>query len=502
MTTYAYERLSAQDSSFLVFEGPTTHMHVGGTSIFEIGPLATPSGGVDIERIRQYIGSRLHFIPRYRQRLAFVPFTNNPVWVDDDRLNLNYHVRHTSLPRPGDETQLKQLTARIISQQLDRGKPLWELWIVEGLEGGRFAMVLKTHHCVVDGVSGVDLMSVLLNPSPTDAVESAPPWMPRRAPTPTELLRDDVVRRAAAPLDLARRLVSALEDPTRARADLAENVSATWEAVSAGLWRPADTPLNRPIGPHRRFDWHGLDLVEVKAVKNCLGGTINDVVLATVAGAVRRFLTQRRVNIDALNYKAVVPVSVRSAAEQGNLGNRVSAWLMSLPIQERDPRRRFTAVQELTTRLKDSKQARGIEMLTQVAELADPILTLGVRLAARMHPYNLIVTNIPGPQFPLYLLGAQMIEGYPHVPLFEYQGLGVALFSYIGKLFWGFNADWELMPDLDRFVRAIGVSFRELHDAATTAAATTELQRAARRAAPAPKSRQASARRVVEPGRG
>src|SRR5262245_26146648 len=491
-----YERLTAQDSSFLVFEGPTTHMHLGGTSIFEIGPLGTANGGVDIDRIRAYIAARLHFIPRYRQRLAFVPVTNWPVWVDDDRLNLNYHVRHTSLPRPGDEAQLKQLTARIISQQLDRGKPLWELWIVEGLQGGRFAMVLKTHHCVVDGISGVDLMSVLLTPTPDAALETPPPWAARPAPTPAELVRDEVMQRVTAPFGLVRRVRDALEDPAQASAGLTENAAAAWQMVSAGLRRPADTPLNRPIGPHRRFDWLALDLAEVKAVKNRLGGTINDVILATVAGGVRAFLQHRAVDVRELNYRAVVPVSVRSASDRGQLGNRVSAWLMSLPIEERDPCRRFLAVREHTARLKDSKQAQGIEMLTQVAELADPILTLGVRLAARMAPYNLIVTNVPGPQFPLYLLGAQMLEGYPHVPLFENQGLGVALFSYIGKLFWGFNADWDLVPDLDQFVAAIARSFRELH---ASAMGSTPKQRGPRRVARAARARRGASRSAAAP---
>jgi len=257
---------------------------------------------------------------------------------------------------------------------------------------------------------------------------------------------------------------------------MTENLAAAWQMISAGLRRPADTPLNRPIGPHRRFDWHSLDLADVKAVKNRVGGTVNDVILATVAGALRRFLQRRGADLET-EYRAVVPVSVRRPAEQGTMGNRVSAWMMSLPIRERDPLQRLAKVSAMTAHLKQSKQAQGIEILTEMAELVDPILTLGVRLAARIHPYNLIVTNVPGPQFPLYLLGARMLGGHPTVPLFEYQGLGVATFSYDGRLFWGINADWDLVPDLHDFVAAIAASFRQLHEAATSPQGPREIRR-------------------------
>jgi WS/DGAT/MGAT family acyltransferase len=467
--SYWYERLSAADRSFLVFEQSNTHMHLGGVTVLEHAPLTTAHGGVDIDRIRRYIGSRLHYIPRYRHRLAFIPIENHPVWVEDQHLNLHYHVRHTSLPRPGDDQQLKQLAARIMSQPLDRRRPLWETWVIEGLEGNRFAMLLKTHHCVVDGVSGVDLMSVLLRSAPDDTFEEAPPWHPRPAPAPLALLRDEVIRRVTTPLTLMEHTRALLQNPSEAGARLRDNLASTFEFVSAGLHRPAETPLNQPIGPYRRFDWHRLDLDAVKAIKNRLGGTVNDVVLATVSGAVRRFLKRRHAVVEGLDYRAVVPVSVRSPAEQGTLGNRVSAWMLSLPVNESDPHVRLRKVSEMTARLKRSKQAEAIGALTQVAELVDPILSLGVRLAARVAPYNLIVTNVPGPQFPLYLLGARLLEGYPTVPLFEYQGLGIAIFSYDGKLFWGLNADWDLVPDLHHFVDAIDASFRELCQAAHAA---------------------------------
>jgi diacylglycerol O-acyltransferase len=467
MPNYAYDRLSAMDSSFLAFENQNTHMHVAATVVLETGPLATTEGGVDVEAIRAYINSRLHWIPRYRQRLAWVPLENQPVWIDDDRFNIDYHVRHTGLPRPGDEAQLKRLSGRILSQQLDRGKPLWEIWVAEGLTEGRFAMVSKTHHCMIDGVSGVDILSVLLDTTPDATIQEAPAYIPRPAPGPVALLRDEILRRARMPLDLARGVRHVLSEFDEARTELETRVTALRKLAGIGFRPASDTPLNQPIGPHRRFDWLSMDLAEVKAIKNRLGGTVNDVVLTTVAGAVRRFLEARRVNCETLDFRAMVPVSVRSAEERGTLGNRVSGWITPLPIAERDPRLRLSKVQELTANLKESKQALGAEMLAQVTEwTGSTLLSLGVRLAFRARPFNLVVTNVPGPQIPLYLLGARMLEAYPMVPLFMNQGLGVALFSYAGKLCWGFNADWDAVPNVGEFVKAIETSFRELCDAA------------------------------------
>lgn len=462
MSAPFYERLSAQDASFLVFESPATHMHLGGTVIFDRGPLATRGGGVDIERIREHVASRLHWIPRYRQKLHFTPVENHPIWVDDDRLNLAYHVRHTSLPRPGGDQQLKSLAARVMSQQLDRGKPLWELWIVEGLERDRFAMILKTHHCVVDGLSGVDLMSVLLSPDANPNVEPSPEWRPRRAPTTGELLRAELRRRTTDSLAIGGALRSVWNQPAR----LGHNLSAAFELVRAGLKPPANTPLNQPIGPYRRFEWAAFSLAEVKGIKNAWGGSINDVVLATVAGAVRRFFSHRGFKLGRVEYKATIPVSVRTSNDQGAMGNHVSAWLLSLPVREEDPRRCFDAVRTMTTRMKESKQAEAIEIFTQIAEFAAPILNLGVAFASRMSPYNLIVTNVPGPPVPLYLLGARMHQGFPSVPLFENQGLALALFSYDGWLCWGINADWDLVPDIERFGTALQESFHDLRTAA------------------------------------
>ena len=466
MATYWYERMTAADRSFLLFEGQHTHMHVGGTTIFDGGSLVGSDGGVDIERVRDYIASRLHMIPRYRQQLAWVPVEGSPVWVDDERLTLRYHVRHASLPRPGDSRELRRLVGQIMSQPLDRRRPLWEVWIIEGLEDRRFAMVLKTHHCVVDGVSGVDLMSVLLRPDADETFEPAPPWVPRPAPTPLELLRDEFGRRVATVATVAQEAAGFLRHLSEAPERVAETASQAWDFLRSGMQAPANTPINGPIGPYRRCDWTSLDLAEVKQVKNRLGCTVNDVTLATATGAMRRYLLRRGTDVDAIDFRIVVPVNVRTPGETATMGNRVAGWLLSLPIQEADPLARCRRLSETTASLKASKQAHGVDALAQVAELFDPIMTLGVRIASSLHPYNLIISNVPGPQFPLYLLGARMLEGYPVLPLFEQQGLGIATFSYDGRLLWGLNACWDLLPDLHAFVDDIGEAFRELCDAA------------------------------------
>jgi WS/DGAT/MGAT family acyltransferase len=467
MPTYTYERLSAQDSSFLVFESPTAHMHVGGLAILEAGPLSRPEGGLDIDRIRRYIASRLPLIPRYRQRLAFVPVENHPVWVDDTHFNLHYHVRHACLPHPGDDYQLKQLLGRVMSQQLDRGKPLWELWMIEGLQEGRCAVLVKVHHCMVDGVGGVDLLTALMTTAPQDSFDPVPAWEPCAAPDGLTLLADAVRRRAQVPFEVWRGVRGALADPDETGARVVNRLTAAWQTVEAGLRVPPPTPLNAPIGPHRRFDWLSLDLAEVKEVKNRLGGTVNDVVLATAAGGLRRFLKARGVDVGQLDFRVVLPVNMRGVDPAAAGANHVSAWLTSLPLGERDPRKRLIRVQALTTRLRDSQQELGADSLVKVGEWAGSgLLSLGIRLISRMNPFNLIISNVPGPPIPLYLLGAPMVGGFPQVPLFENQGLGIALISYAGRLCWGFNADWDLVPDLDALVAAVSRSFDELLAAA------------------------------------
>jgi len=479
MAATFHEPLSTQDLPFLLFETPNCHMHLGGTAIFDAGALTTPEGGVDIARIRRHIASRLHLIPRYRQRLAWIPIERHPAWVDDEHFNLAYHVRHSALPRPGNETQLKRLAAQIMGQQLDRDRPLWEVWVVEGLEGNRFALVMKTHHCIADGISGVDLLSVLLAVTPEEEADDGAEWYPRPAPSPRQMLAEAWRRRLRAPFAAAALLGGLVRAESQVRDTVAKGAAAVWRLVGTGLTPPPETPLNRPIGPHRRLDWFALDLADVKLVKNRLGGTVNDVVLATVAGGLRRFLRHRHVPVDGLTYRVVCPVSVRSVDERGTVNNRASAWLFDLPLGVDDVREQLARVSAVTSELKQSRVELGPSVLGRVADMVGgAFLTLGIRLVRQLSPFNLIVTNIPGPPVPLYLLGAKLVAGYPLVPLFENQGLGIALFSYDGRLYWGLSADWDLVPDLPALTAALRHAFVELKTAAEEAPAVRGAGRA------------------------
>jgi WS/DGAT/MGAT family acyltransferase len=485
MPRYAYDRLTALDNSFLVLERPNAYMHVASTMIFDAGPLRKPDGGVDADTIRERVGASLHRIPRYRQKLAWIPFENHAVWVDDDRFQLEYHVRHTSLPRPGSEEQLKRLSARVMQQHLDRERPLWEIWIVEGLDKDRFALISKVHHCMVDGISGVDLLKVLLSVSPgLPPLDEPPRFVPRPAPSAVELMRHEWMRRAALPLDAWRDLRGLFATAEDTRRELFVRLRSAAETLGATLRSASSTPLNRAIGPHRRFDWMVMDLADVKAVRKAFGGSLNDVVLTVVTGAVRRFLERRGLRAQGLDFRVMAPVSVRTADESGALGNRVSAWVVPLPLDQDDPREQLSAIAGHTAELKQSKSAIGAEMLTQVAEWTpSQLLALGARNATRLLPFNMVVTNVPGPQIPMFMAGAPMTEVYPHVPLMDNLGLGVALLSYNGKIHWGFNGDWDAVPDLDLFVHDTKDALAELLRAARPIAA-----RGRSRAAPNPES--------------
>jgi len=457
-------RLSPLDAMFLLAETDRTHMHVAVTAILDGGTLLNRLGSVDIERIRAHVAARLSLIPRYRQRLAHVPLSRRPIWVDDDRFNIAYHVRHVSLPRPGDERQLRLLAGRIKSQQLDREKPLWEMFVVEGLSRRRFALIIKTHHCMIDGLSGADLLGALLGVEPQSSVTDATPFAPRPAPNWMEMLASEAMRRMREPTDA---ISSAINNPRELLNRVSDGARAVAKLLPTALKRATDSPFNRPIGPHRRFDWLAMDLSSIREIKNRLGGTVNDVVLAIVAGAVRRFLEHRHVEVDKGSFRALVPVSVRTPEEKGALGNRVAAWIADLPVAEPEARRRLDELQKKTAELKRSQQTVAAGILTGMAGWAgSSLLSLGVQLVMRARRFNLIVTNVPGPQLPLYLLDARVLELYPQVPLFNDQGLGVALFSYDGKLFWGFNADYDLFPDLHEFANAVAAAHQELRAAA------------------------------------
>jgi len=464
MARYAYERLSAQDNSFLAAEGPTTPMHVSAIQIFDAGPLALAEGGIDIEGIRDAYRSVLHLVPRYRQKLAWIPFEQRAVWVDDPHFQLDYHIRHVALPHPGGEIELKRMAARVMSHHLDRNRPLWELWVIEGLEGGRFATVAKTHHCMVDGASGVELAQRLLSPTPQLALPKPRKFVPRPIPSSGELLRDQLMRRASLPLRALRSVRELRDEVDDLRHEVGVRARALADLAGFALSRCSETPLNGELGPHRRFDWHEMDLARVKQVRRALDCTVNDVVLAVVTEAVRQYLLAHQVDPSKLVFRTSAPVNVRSNDGPAT-GNRVSVWMVDLPVGEADPLEQVKHLHELTLELKQDRKALGMEMLMSAAEVAPTqMLALGMQFASG--PTNTIVTNVPGPQFPLYMLGSKLEAIIPQVPLMEGIGLGIALMSYDGRVFWGFTADYELVPDIEDFTAEIDGAFERLCAAA------------------------------------
>jgi diacylglycerol O-acyltransferase / wax synthase len=460
------ERLSALDVSFLELEDANAHMHIGAVALFDATPLTRPDGGIDIELITRLIEAGLYRIPRYRQRLARIPVFGHLAWVDDDRFNLAYHVRHTHLPLPGDERQLKRLAGRIMSQQLDRGKPLWEMWVVEGLEGARFAIITKVHHAMIDGVGSVELTGSVMRPTPDHdpRLDEPPPrWIPRAVPGPSALFAAELSHRALEPLMTVGRLRDLAREPRGTARGLRDSLLAIGEAIGAGFRPASPSPLNVDIGPHRRFDWTSMDLGAVKAIGHRLGGKLNDVVLAIVAGALRKFLRRREVAVERLDFRAMVPVNVRTQEEHEALGNRVAMMVARLPLDARDPGERLARVVRETGQLKRSRQALGIQTLEELSDHTfTTLFTVFGRLAAASRPFNLVVTNVPGPAFPVYVLGSRMTGCYPLVPLYNNQALGIALFSYDGRLWWGFNADWDALPDLHDLVGAVAAEFAAL----------------------------------------
>ncbi len=455
-----YERLSKLDETFLSFETPTTYMHVALTGIFEPGSLATRTGGVDVARIRKHIAARLHLVPRYRQRLGVVPVVNDAIWVDDDRFDLRFHVRHASLPRPGSDAQLRVRCAEILEQPLDRSRPLWEMWVIEGLAHRCFALLTKVHHCVVDGIAGMGILAALFGFDPQEASGRPQPWRPRPVPEGARLLRDEVVRRTGRFLALGRSLREGSGGVDGVRT-AAARVSSLVSLLSNGLRRPSPCPFNGTVGPHRRVAWTSLALEDVKAAGRSAGGTVNDAVLATVGGALQRYLGRKGHVPDTI--KVAVPASVRGRSEGAEAGNRVSVLVIDLPIVAPDDRARLERICDITATLRATDQRQGAVVLTQAAEwTSGHIVHAAARLLSRASPYNLIVTNVPGPPLPLYLLDAPMVAAYPHLPLFEHQGLGIALVSYAGRIYVGLTGEWDLAADVDEFVVDLGAAFEAL----------------------------------------
>jgi WS/DGAT/MGAT family acyltransferase len=482
-----YERLSALDAAFLEVEDENAPLHVGAVAVFGPGPLAPKGGGFDIDRFRRFVESVLE--PRYRQRIERIPLTGDPIWVDDPRFNLHYHIRHLSLPRPGDERLLKRLAGHVMSLPLDHRRPLWELWVVEGLQQEGFAILTKAHHCMIDGVGSADLLTASMQLAPDATVREPKPWLPRAAPGPLELALGELSRRVGQGASALAALRAAALHPLQTAAGLRDVAGGLGEAFGASLHRTSPTPLNGPIGPHRRFDWLRYELADVKEVKNRLGGTVNDVVLANVAGALRHFLHRRGEDVAQLDFRAMVPVNVRRQEEVGRFGNRVSTLAAPLPLGEPDPRRRLARIVETTSALKSSHQAEGMETIEEISEWGlTRLFTQLSRFAALSRPFNVVVTNVPGPQLQAYLLGCPLRAAYPMVPLYKNQALGIALFSYDGGLFWGLNADWDALPDLHDLAEALRKDFEALRKSAADEA---RVSAPARRPHPARRNRRA-----------
>jgi WS/DGAT/MGAT family acyltransferase len=452
-------------------------MHLGAIFIFE-APM--PS----YEEFLQAITSRLHMVPRYRQKLAFPRLqAGRPFWVDDPNFRPTYHLRHTALPSPGSEFELRQLAGRIFSQRLDRTKPLWEMWLVEGLSDKRFAVITKTHHALVDGISGVDLMTVLfdLSPVPPSNGDQAPAWKAKPPPSQVNLIGEGVKDLAGLPLGATRRMLDVARRPRENLNTAIDACEGLAEVAWAELNPAPKTILNAEIGPHRRVAWAHAELEDFKVIKRALGGTVNDVVLAVVTGALRQWLQERQVQTQGLELRALVPVSIRSKTERHELGNRLALVRAPLPVYCKDPVDTLTTVRESMGDLKQSKQALGAEVISGLSHFAPPtMLAQASRLNFSTRLFNLLVTNVPGPQLPLYVLGRELEQLIPVPFLAHDHALAIASISYNGKIDFGLLGDYDLLSDLDRVGARLQEALSELLSAAH--AHTAKPQRASREA--------------------
>jgi diacylglycerol O-acyltransferase len=459
------DRLSSLDLSFLTNESSSSHMHVGGILIFEGPP---PS----YDDLLEHITSRLHLVPRFRQKLSYPPLqSGRPFWIDDPNFNLEYHVRNSALPAPGSEEQLRRMASRVFSQQLDRTKPLWELWLVQGLTRKRFALVTKTHHALVDGVSGVDIATVLFDVKPVpQPAEDEDHWAPSPEPSRATLIAKGVEDLLATPVRAARRIETIVEHPEAAVRQLGHAVEGVGE-IGWNFANPAPkVPLNVEIGSHRRFVSVRSDLAQFKKVKNALGGTVNDVILAVVTGALREWLHARGIRTEGLELRAQVPVSIRAQDERGQLGNRLAAMRAPLPVYIADPVRRLSTVSRAMSGLKQSKQALGAEVISRFNDFAPPtLLAQAARINFSTRLFNLVVTNVPGPQMPLYVLGRELEDIFPVGFLPPNQALFVAMMSYNGGINFGLLADYDSMDDVQLIADGIERSITELVEAADAA---------------------------------
>jgi diacylglycerol O-acyltransferase / wax synthase len=458
------DRLSPLDVSFLYMEESTTAMHVGGVAIFRV-----PEGGFDYERLVELISSRIAFVPRYRQRIRTVPGRlANPVWVDDEHFDVTFHVRRSALPRPGTDAQLRELVARLMSRPLDRNRPLWEIYLVEGLRDDRFAVITKTHHAMVDGVSAIDIGQVMLDVEPTPRPTPPDTWHPHPEPSGLELFAgavSDAVRRPTGVLDT---LLTSTNDLRRTTERVLGALAGLMSAARVVVQPAPSSPLNVSITGQRRFATARSDLDDYKRIRKFHGGTVNDVVLATVTGALRTWLLARgEVLAPGATVRAMVPVSVRrpSRDEDAPVGNAIASYVVDLPVGEADAVMRMHQVTHAMRAVKEAYQAVGAEALVRIGGFAPPTLhSLGARVVSRMSSrvFNVLVTNVPGPQFPLYAAGAVMLEAYPVVPLVKGQAVAIGCTSYNGSVTYGLNADRDAMKDVGVLASCIEESLQEL----------------------------------------
>jgi diacylglycerol O-acyltransferase len=463
------DRLTSFDTSFLANEKANGHMAIGALLMCE-------GSAPDEDDFLAHIRSRVHHLPRLRQRLLYPPLgLGTPFWVDYPEFDIHQHLRRETLPAPGTESQFQDLVGKLLAPPLDRSKPLWELILVEGFADDRFAIVYKTHHAMADGISAVDIGMLLFdverNPEP--AREEAP-WTPARTPTRMALAGRACSGVAATIARLGRWLRRAADEPARARRRASDGLAGLWE-VTWNLVRPAPkVPLNTEIGPRRSMSWANFDLADFKHVKNSLGGTVNDVTLAVVAGALRRWLLERDVRVDGLELKALVPVSIRTENEHGELGNKLTAMRGPLPVGVADPVERLRAVSTAMDSLKASKQPLGAEAIWGLndwfRDFAPPVLlapTAAINFSTRL--FNLLVTNFPGPQVPFYVLGRELTAVYPIGFLAHRHALAIAILSYNGKVGFGLLADPDSLPDAERIAEHLDAAVEELRSVAGVA---------------------------------
>lgn len=455
------DRLTAVDASFLSNENESSHMHIGAVLIFEGPP-------PPYEEFVAHIESRLHLVPRYRQKLVYPPLElGRPLWVDDTSFNLSFHMRHTALPDPGSDRELIDLADRVFSQALDRSKPLWEMWLVQQLEGDRFAVLIKSHHAMIDGVSGVDIGTVIFDlKREPDPVPAPPDWSPRPEPSSLELLGHTVGGLLETPIEMGGRAATAFRHPESVANRIGEGIEGVAEVARQFADPAPEVPLNTDIGPHRRMAWARMRLEEFKQVKDACGTTVNDVVLAIVTGSLRNWLLARGVATDGLELRALVPVSVRAEDERGALGNRLAAMRGPLPVYERSPRTRLEIVSAAMDGLKQSKQALGAEVIARLNDFAPPtLLAQAARLTFSTRLFNLLVTNVPGPQLPLFMLGRELLEVFPVAFLAKNHALAIGVMSYNGHVYIGLLGDYDAMPDLQLVADGLGDSLDELIEA-------------------------------------